>query len=167
MRKEIIEKILEEWNVCSCDNSALADRLLEEFSPAGEYIKKEDALKAICKFCPCGDNGLGLSPCRFPEYCISDELKELNGLPTYSFPDSAENKGEDSKVAKGQWIKFENGYKCSECGHIMDKVLSVSGNLIYQYSNYCPECGKKMSLEEPTEEEVQAFWLEAINSRCM
>lgn len=77
------------------------------------------------------------------------------------------NKGEDSKVAKGQWIKFENGYKCSECGHIMDKVLSVSGNLIYQYSNYCPECGKKMSLEEPTEEEVQAFWLEAINSRCM
>ena len=58
-------------------------------------------------------------------------------LPTYSFPDSSDDKGE--------WIKLKNGYKCSKCGHIMDKVLSVSGNLIYQYSNYCPECGKKMT----------------------
>ncbi len=53
---------------------------------------------------------------------------------------------------KGEWIKIKNGYKCSKCGHIMDKVLSVSGNLIYQYSSYCPECGKKMCLEGPTEE---------------
>lgn len=45
---------------------------------------------------------------------------------------------------KGEWIKIKNGYKCSACGHIMDKVLSVSGNLIYQYSNFCPDCGADM-----------------------
>ena len=110
------------------------DMAISALSSDGEYIKKEDAIEYL--------NDL------FGEmYHVSfgNVLQSLDSLQTYSFPDSAENKGEDSKVAKGQWIKFENGYKCSECGHIMDKVLSVSGNLIYQYSNYCPECGKKMT----------------------
>lgn len=74
--------------------------------------------------------------------------EELNEALDMAISALSENKGEDSKVAKGQWIKFENGYKCSECGHIMDKVLSVSGNLIYQYSNYCPDCGADM-IPEP------------------
>lgn len=104
-----------------------------------EYIKKEDAIKAFEK------SLLGKYILWDTQDKIKKDMQErISRLPTYSIPDSAENKGEDSKVTKGQWIKFENGYKCSECGHIMDTVLSVSGNLIYQYSNYCPECGKNM-----------------------
>lgn len=147
MRKEIIKKILEEWNVCSCDNSALADRLLDEFSPAGEYISKEDISRVLLARTnankSCLSNAKELKNHEAEQYfdklVFEDEqiTSLIEELPSASFPDSAENKGE--------WIKLKNGYKCSECGHIMDKVLSVSGNLIYQYSNYCPECGKKMT----------------------
>ena len=153
-----------------------------------EYIKKEDAIsKILIEFTKREENEKFMCTCADVKQTCADIL---DGLQTYSFPDSAENKGdlirrqaveditweepsysdplnvltevrekvralpsvenngEDSKVAKGQWIKFENGYKCSECGHIMDKVLSVSGNLIYQYSNYCPDCGADMRDED-------------------
>lgn len=76
-----------------------------------EYIKKEDALKAICKFCPRGDNGLGLSPCLFPEYCISDELNELNGLPTHSISEMA---------APGEYIRKAD----------MEKILYSTNNAV-------------------------------------
>lgn len=76
-----------------------------------EYIKKEDALKAICKFCPRGDNGLGLSPCLFPEYCISDELNELNSLPTHSIPEM---------IALGEYIRKAD----------MEKILYSTNNAV-------------------------------------
>lgn len=82
MKKQIIEKILEEWNVCSCDNSALADRLIKEFSPEGEYIKKADMEKIL--------------------YTTNNAVRigELfTELPTYSFPDR-EKIGTCSKCGK-------------------------------------------------------------------
>lgn len=48
----------------------------------------------------------------------------------------------------GEW--FEKGiglgirYCCSNCGHIMDKVVTAGGNIIDAWSNYCPNCGAKM-----------------------
>lgn len=86
MRKEIIEKILEEYNVFSCDNSALADRLLDEFSPAGEYIKKEDALKGIlAEFTKREEQTIFVCACADVKQTCADIL---DNLPTYAFPNS-------------------------------------------------------------------------------
>lgn len=79
MDKGKIKQILEEWNVCSCDNSALADRLLEEFSPEGEYIKKSDALRIVS----------------ITTLSVDQVVSTIKALPTYSFPRSSE---EDKKI---------------------------------------------------------------------
>lgn len=206
MDKGKIEQILEEWNVCSCDNSALADRLLEEFSPEGEYIKKEDlfnktikrnsiwngttnaegkGLEEIVNSLPTyhipematsgeyirkadmerilystnnavriGEEFLELPTYVVPKTTLSGEyikkadvlrivsittlsidqvVSTIKALTTYSFPDSAENKGE--------WIATENeemeidGYFCSKCDLPM---------LTDEKTPFCPFCGADM-----------------------
>lgn len=59
-----------------------------------EYIKKEDALKALHDFWDecIGYDGSGTE-------MMLDNESVINSLPTYSFPDSAENKGE--------WVPIE------------------------------------------------------------
>lgn len=54
-----------------------------------EYIKKEDALKVLHDFWDecIGYDGSGTE-------MMLDNESVINSLPTYSFPDSAENKGE-------------------------------------------------------------------------
>lgn len=71
-------------------------------------------------------------------------IKETKEFKHPNFVDKAIAEGRRLDDLKGEWIEFKNEYKCSKCGHIMDKVLTVSGNWIYQYSNYCPNCGADM-----------------------
>lgn len=72
----------------------------------GEYIKKEDALKALHDFWDecIGYDGSGTE-------MMLDNESVINSLPTYSFPDSAENKGEITALEaenKTLRIKLEN-----------------------------------------------------------
>lgn len=83
-----------------------------------EYIKKEDTIEYL--------NDL------FGEMChvsFGDVLQSIDSLRTYSFPDSAENKGE--------WISTEDrpdGF-CSKCDHDIAEASTP----------YCPYCGAKMT----------------------
>lgn len=101
MDKGKIEQILEEWNVCSCDNSALADRLLEEFSPEGEYIKKADMERIL--------------------YSTNNAVRigELfTELPTYTIPNSAEINGEWIPVTERLPENNTEVVYCSEMGTV-------------------------------------------------
>ena len=52
-------------------------------------------------------------------------------------------------VKHGRWI---DGY-CSVCGKSIDYECSVCGQyVIPDAQNYCPNCGAKMDLPEPTKE---------------
>ena len=88
---------------------------ISALSADGEYIKKSDILNEL------GDVNMDI---------LTDEVKEIvNGLPSYSFPDS-ENKGDlisKQAVLDGiaEWIV--NGYADSEadCSHISSLVTHL------------------------------------------
>lgn len=92
------------------------DMAISALSADGEYIKKEDILNEL------GDTNMDI---------LTDEVKEIvNGLPSYSFPDSAE----DNTM---EWLENEDGsYECSKC-HMTRSGL-ISGDF-----NFCPNCGRK------------------------
>jgi len=119
--------------------------------PDGEYVKKADLLAKVKYYEDRIDSGF--------HYIEKDDIESLQTYSAHIDPpqewtiDFSNIKDAESDN-KGQWIKIENGYKCSECGHIMDKVLSVSGELIYQYSNYCPDCGADMRGDKAEESRV-------------
>ena len=129
MDKGKIEQILEEWNVCSCDNSALADRLLEEFSPKDEYISKQALLDKTVK-----RNHAWL-------YTTNSEGKNLKEIVEELPPaDVRENKhGHWEVVSDGYY--GDNAYIC-ECSECKDTVW------VYKDAdrkwNYCPNCGSDM-----------------------
>ncbi len=80
---------------------------------------------------------------------LADKLLEMFDEEAASYQHTINKLNKVLSENKGEWIKFKNEYKCSKCGHIMDKVLSVSGNLIHQYSNFCPDCGADMREPKP------------------
>lgn len=92
------------------------DMGISALSTEGEYIKKADILNEL------GDTNMDI---------LTDEVKEIvNGLPSYSFPDSAE----DNTM---EWLENEDGsYECSKC-HMTRSGL-ISGDF-----NFCPNCGRK------------------------
>ena len=112
------------------------DMAISALSAEGEYIKKTDILNEL------GDINMDI---------LTDEVKEIvNGLQTYTFPDSAENKGEPNI---GHWVRWyeqketewciENipHCKCSECGKEYDSHSS-------QFIKFCPNCGAYMRGDE-------------------
>ena len=104
------------------------DMAISVLSADGEYIKKEDTIEYL--------NDL------FGEmYHVSfgNVLQSLDSLQTYSFPDSAENKGE--------WIEESDNYGhssyfCSRCGTQEGKP-----------SDICPNCKARMSNSEKVRNE--------------
>ena len=103
------------------DDLTALDMAISALSAEGEYIKKEDALNICHRACD-GDMDI-------------DEWieREINKLPTYSFPDRE----------KGEWIPMFDrwgdivtavcGYECSKCGE-------------WNADNdkFCPNCGVDM-----------------------
>ena len=88
---------------------------ISALSAEGEYIKKADILNEL------GDVNMDI---------LTDEVKEIvNGLQTYSFPDSAE----DNTM---EWIRKPHIYGvtyCSKCDY-ENKVDDTK---------FCPNCGRK------------------------
>ena len=106
------------------------DMAISALSADGEYIKKEDALKRPYALW----NG--------SEYVYVVNADYLNGLQTYSFPDSAENKGEWIEVVTE---RFPNGkkqmwhYECSACG-MGEPPYPINK----EHWDFCPNCGADM-----------------------
>ena len=87
-----------------------------------EYIKKEDAIRHFQSF----EKIMKSMP-------LADVKARLKDLPTYSFPDSDENKGE--------WIyknPFDTLPYCSKC----DKEPNTE--FLGVLPNTCPNCGADM-----------------------
>lgn len=99
------------------------------------YIKKEDAIsKILIEFVAREEKGNVICACAEAKQTCADIL---DGLPTYSFPDS-ENNGEwipviDSYYEDGS--ERERHWECSKCGS--DK----SG---WGEFKFCPDCGADM-----------------------
>ncbi len=87
-----------------------------------EYIKKEDMEKIL--------------------YSTNNAVRigELfTELPTYSFPNSAENKGE--------WIYDKNidNWRCSKCGQTPPPTGYVGkADFMATHFKFCPNCGADM-----------------------
>lgn len=48
---------------------------------------------------------------------------------------------------RGEWVEQPNDHNhfmCSECGKPCDMVLTVSGYIVEQLSDFCPDCGADM-----------------------
>lgn len=72
------------------------DMAISALSEDGEYIKKEDAIsKILIEFTQRERVGKLMCACVDVKQTCADIL---DSLQTYSFPDSAENKGEDSEI---------------------------------------------------------------------
>lgn len=72
--------------------SIALDMAISALSTDGEYIKKEDAIsKILVEFVAREENGKVMCACHDVKQTCADIL---DGLQTYSFPDSAENKGD-------------------------------------------------------------------------
>ena len=123
-REEARSWIIDHWGNDLEDGTKQSEVVkicLSALSAGGEYIKKEDLLKANDEL---WDGTFNLN--NSSVYVNIMNKKKIDDLPTYSFPDSAENKGE--------WIIEESGViTCNNCGtHILFKL------------NFCPNCGADM-----------------------
>lgn len=111
------------------------DMAISALSAEGEFIKKEDTIEYL--------NDL------FGEmYHVSfgNVLQSLDSLQTYSFPDSAENKGE--------WIYDKSIYnwRCSECGETPPPTGYVGkSEFMATHFKFCNYCGADMRKAEKTE----------------
>lgn len=57
----------------------------------------------------------------------------------------------EPKRTHGEWIEQPNDHNhfmCSECGKPCDRVLTVSGYIVEQLSDFCPDCGADMRGEK-------------------
>ena len=94
-----------------------------------EYIKRTDAVKIAEKYGLANGSVLGRHTGLAD--CIARDISELPAADV-------------AEVVHGRWIWNEEGeidweqfYRCSNCG-----------NKEYWESNFCPNCGAKMDLEE-------------------
>ncbi len=95
---------------------------------AGNYIKREDAVKIAEKYGLANGSVLGRHTGLAD--CIAREISDLPAADV-------------AEVVHGRWIKDDflsddvnNAEKCSQCG----ELIGWFGNL----PNYCPNCGAKM-----------------------
>ena len=120
---------------------------ISALSADGEYVKKEDVINRIRECAKEYKRGAKDSLSKgddetfsWLEYVVQAHKNIEYGveeLPTYSFPDSAENKGE--------WIAYDHGMglvylKCPFCGTTIDKR--------HVEHNFCGRCGAKLSGEK-------------------
>ena len=105
-----------------------------------EYIKKEDAIEYL--------NDL------FGEMChvsFGDVLQSINSLQTYSFSDSAENKGDWIKIKSGD-KDFPESIVCSKCknenSHLDFNEHAEPIGKVFVTSKFCPNCGADMREEK-------------------
>lgn len=76
MTREEAIAFFEDMNECTYGNLEAVEMAISALSAEGEYVKKEDILNEL------GDTNMDI---------LTDEVKEIvNGLPSYSIPDSAE-----------------------------------------------------------------------------
>ena len=90
-----------------------------------EYICRESALEAVCKYC-----------CEYDAEsteCICNERLAFLKIPI----------ADVAPVRHGRWENQSGLYSCSECG--MTCPYDVQAGVIeYWACNYCPNCGAKM-----------------------
>ena len=90
------------------------DMAISALSTDGEYIKKADILNEL------GDVNMDI---------LTDEVKEIvNGLPTYSFPDSAENKGE--------WIPVSEENLPEDFQEVLVTIVRYDGTRVVRAAEY-------------------------------
>lgn len=97
-----------------------------------EYIEREAAVNAIIAIMPSMSTPDGHGErddlvLAAQEMC-EDNIREINNIPA----------ADVTPVVHGRWEPYrKNLGKCSECG----EVVQIR-------SNYCPDCGAKMDLED-------------------
>lgn len=108
---------------------------ISALSTEGEYIKKSEALSKANYY----ETGLITGF----EYV---KTKDLNSLPSYSFPDSAENKGEWKMPIQDDGMSDPIYYqvRCSKCGFDLDPQTWHQELHQYGADNFCPNCGADM-----------------------
>ena len=102
--------------------------LCEEDMNTGEYIRRDDTLKAIHQYCKDCDNYNGVM-CRACEY--ADDMDIICAIPA-----------EDVQpVKRGEWEKKSTVgvFRCSLCQHI----FMLGADEIDEY-HFCPNCGADM-----------------------
>ena len=103
----------------------MAEYLSEEDMSTGEYISRDDTLKAIHQYCKDCDNCNSVM-CRACD--SADAMDIVLDIP----------KANVQPVKRGHWITnpyMLNRQKCSECSFWSDDL---------QADNYCPACGADM-----------------------
>lgn len=107
-----------------------------------DYIKREDAIKAMCSMCP--TNKFIHGTC---QYLLNGECAEINDLKTIPFADVVERSEHEEKVneiifahkdwkpiKRGEWISDGvAGFKCCSCNEWSP-----------YFSDFCPNCGARM-----------------------
>ena len=110
--------------------------------PNNDYIKRSDAIEALCGQCRFYDssNDCGVRPC-----FVATRKDQIKAIPA----------ADVEPVRHGRWIQSteECGWselecaECSECGE--DYVLDEWGYEDFsKFMNYCPNCGAKLDKEE-------------------
>ena len=93
--------------------------------PKGEYIKKEDAIRAV--YGMARPTGIDEIPYEYAESAIDD-------LPVYSIPEREKGEWIIDKERLGYWLST-----CSKCEHIFH------GNELLMYKpHFCSHCGADM-----------------------
>ena len=133
-----------------------------------DYIKREDAIKAMCSMCP--TNKFIYGTC---QYLLNGECAEINDLKTIPSADVVERSEHEEKVneiifahkdwkpiKRGEWVLDPNGmdwnipaWRCSRCGFVAN-YIGVEANgfgsnpMNWAGSNFCPNCGADMRERE-------------------
>lgn len=121
------------------DDLTALDMAISALSAEGEYIRKEELFNKTIK-----RNSIW----NMITNAEGKGLEEIvNDLPTYSFPDSAESKGEWIKIQSGD-DKFPESIVCSKCknenSHLdFDEHREPIGK-VFITSKFCPNCGADM-----------------------
>jgi len=100
---------------------------------ANEYIRRQDAVDALAKTMPTPATPDGAGEfdheIHIADEAFADAIRIIESLEP----------ADVVEVKHGEWIsECEPYYECSECHHWF---------YLYQYMNYCPNCGAKMDGE--------------------
>lgn len=102
----------------------MAEYLSKEDMNTGEYISRDETLKAFHKFCENCDNYNGFMCRACADAGAMDIIVDIPAADVQT-------------VKHGRWIINSDGYypQCSEC------MNEPQGRIM---TNYCPNCGAKM-----------------------